>query len=107
MVVIPLTTAFYNLMAMFGIFPELQTVVEKKPQHHLYQTANSKLPPDSPLIAPMRQDVVMERRRAKALKLLEMAEQNSSSQSNNWDIDEETTPALPTNSSSEFSNLKV
>jgi Eukaryotic integral membrane protein (DUF1751) len=89
-VAVPLTTAFYNLMAMFGIFPELEVVVERKPQHHLYQTsAGGKLPPDSPLIAPMRQDVVMERRRAKALKLLEMAEQNSSHEGNNWDVEEE------------------
>lgn len=89
-VAVPLTTAFYNLVALTGLFPELEAVVEKKPQHHLYQGgAGGKLGgPESPLIAPMRQDVVMERRRAKALKLLEMAEQ-SSKEVNSWEVDEE------------------
>jgi len=107
-VAIPLTTAFYNLVALVGIFPELEVVLEKKPQHHLYQISSlgSKLPPDSPLVAPMRPDVVLERRRAKALKLLEMAEQNSSQASNNWDVEEET-PSMPASSSGEFGNLKV
>lgn len=101
-VVVPLSTAFYNLVAMFGVFPELEVVVEKKPQHHLYQ---AKLP-ESPLIAPMRQDVVMERRRAKALKLLEQAEQSTGSgQPSNWDVEDE--ESLPTSRSAEFSDLKV
>ena len=108
-VAIPLTTAFYNLVALVGIFPELEVVVERKPQHHLYQTsaAGSKLSPDSPLI-PMRPDAVMERRRAKALKLLEMAEQNSSQAASNWEVEEESSaPQLSATGSAEFSNLKV
>lgn len=103
-VAVPLTTAFYNLMAMFGIFPELEVTIERKPQHHLYQTV-SKLSPDSPLIAPVRQDVVMERRRAKALKLLEMAEQSSTQDRNGWDLEED--GPLQTSSSTEFSSVKV
>lgn len=100
-VVVPLSTAFYNLVAMFGLFPELEIITEKKPQHHLYQSK----PPESPLIAPVRQDVVMERRRAKALKLLEMAESQSNAQGGaSWDVEEE---ILPTSASAEFSNLKV
>ena len=36
LVVIPMTTAFYNIFAMVGIFPELEQQVERfKIQHHL------------------------------------------------------------------------
>jgi hypothetical protein len=33
-VLIPFTTAFYNVVALLGLFPVLE-VVEKKPYHHL------------------------------------------------------------------------
>lgn len=85
-VAIPLTTAFYNIFALVGLFPDLETVSEadKRQRHHL-RYENSKVP-ESPLLAPTRQDVVMERRRAKALKLLDAKMAELSKESEGWDV---------------------
>jgi len=82
-IVTPLTIGFYNIFAMIGIFPELEQVeTNKRPQHHLHY-AQPKLP-ESPFL-PARQDIVMERRRAKAMKLLDAKMAELSQESEGWD----------------------
>jgi len=67
-IVIPLSTAFYNLIALTGLFPQIE--IEKKgSQHHLRQNDSSRGLLDSQLIASRVSDVVSERRRAKAQKV--------------------------------------
>ena len=70
-VVIPLTTAFYNLFAIAGLFPPLESG-EKKSQHHLrYGDTGIAVGTDAQELL-KREDakVIMERRRAKAMKVL-------------------------------------
>jgi membrane associated rhomboid family serine protease len=81
LIVIPMCTAFYNIFAMIGIFPELELQEEKsKRQHHLHYIDSS---PTESLLPPSpnksNADLVQERRRAKAMKLLDakMAELSS------------------------------
>ena len=103
-IVTPLTIGFYNIFAMVGIFPALEqgkiiihfiiiiiiiiiiilVLVEtiKRPQHHL-NYAQPKLP-ESPFL-PAKQDIVMERRRAKAMKLLDAKMAELSQESEGWD----------------------
>ena len=80
---IPLTTAFYNIFALIGLFPSLE-IVEKKLPHHLrfkfhyytYFIINNYLRYDpvsnesalNPGL-PTKLDLVAERRRAKAMKV--------------------------------------
>lgn len=90
LVVIPMTTAFYNIFAMIGLFPELEQQVERfKIQHHLRSHVEDPL---SPLNAP-RTDVIQERRRAKAMKLLDakMAELSTTTDGG-WDDKEDERP---------------
>ena len=87
LVVVPMTTAFYNIFAMIGLFPELEQQQERfKIQHHLRSRVED---PSSPLAAPA--DLVQERRRAKAMKLLDakMAELSSGTDGGGWDDKEE------------------
>mmetsp|Transcript_12934 Transcript_12934/g.12558 ORF Transcript_12934/g.12558 Transcript_12934/m.12558 type:complete len:331 (-) Transcript_12934:33-1025(-) len=84
LIVIPMSTAFYNIFALIGIFPELEVQAEKsKLQHHLrYTDLNA---PTAPV--PIKNaDLVQDRRRAKALKLLDakMAEL-SGGEGDGWD----------------------
>jgi hypothetical protein len=82
-IVTPLTIGFYNIFAMIGIFPELEQIeTNKRPQHHLHY-AQPKLP-ESPFL-PARQDIVMERRRAKAMKLLDAKMAELSQENEGWD----------------------
>lgn len=111
MVVVPLTTAFYNLVALVGIFPELEQV-EKKLQHHLRydDSIKSGAVPESPLLAPLRQDLVQERRRAKALKLLDAKMAELAKEPEGWDDkdvengDTESAAPVP---KSELSSLRI
>lgn len=84
-VVIPFTTAFYNMIALMGLFPPLEPM-ERRPlkQHHLRyndplapgatsgsttaSTSTAAAGKDAPATKP---DLVAERRRAKAMKLLD------------------------------------
>lgn len=66
----PLTTAFYNIFAMAGIYPPLPEPVEKKHHHHL-RHSEAASPPHVPPAALSEEAVVQERRRGKAMKLLE------------------------------------
>eukprot|EP01031_Cornospumella_fuschlensis_P041263 gene41263-50360_t len=72
-VVVPFTTAFYNLMALVGLFPALE-VVAAKPSHHLRPSpaaiADAGSSPRAAGAAAVV-DMVGERRRAKAMKLLD------------------------------------
>lgn len=92
-IVLPLTIGFYNIIALFGIYPQLEnTEVSKRPAHHLYyNNSASNKGPESPLIATSRQDILQERRRAKAMKLLDakMAElQKEDKDDGGWDDDD-------------------
>jgi len=82
-IMVPLTTAFYNLVALTGLFPTLVVEEKKGPRHHLDRDrdASSSLNAASPLFKDSKPDVVQERRRARALKLLDakMAELNAAS----------------------------
>lgn len=76
-VVSPFTTAFYNLFALLGIFPEILVVENPRHKaHHLFnhfnssQTPFSTSQPSSPA-APAVKNAIEDRRRAKALKLLD------------------------------------
>eukprot|EP00598_Pedospumella_elongata_P001730 CAMPEP_0184970422 /NCGR_PEP_ID=MMETSP1098-20130426/2924_1 /TAXON_ID=89044 /ORGANISM="Spumella elongata, Strain CCAP 955/1" /LENGTH=237 /DNA_ID=CAMNT_0027492365 /DNA_START=398 /DNA_END=1111 /DNA_ORIENTATION=- len=99
-VLIPFTTAFYNIMALLGIFPALEAT-EKKAYHHLRNNAiaNSSLgsaeaglggnagssqgvETSGPAKAA---DVVADRRRAKALKLLDAKMAELAQEPEGWD----------------------
>ena len=85
-IISPLSLAFYTVFALIGIFPEIQEE-EKRLNHHLRYDNHNKIATgttsvggDSPLLMNhMRQDILQERRRAKAMKLLDekMAELKS------------------------------
>jgi hypothetical protein len=74
-VTIPLSTAFYNIFVMLGAFPPLDPTEEKRPQHHLrYHNSSSSLPTiadgrSPPPPASSSPDPLLERRRAKAMKV--------------------------------------
>jgi len=96
-VTIPMTTAFYNLFALVGLFPELEQV-EKKPMHHLrYLNAGANEQSNDQLAT---QDAIQERRRAKAMKLLDAKMAELSKESESW---EDEHPGRPT----ELSAIKV
>ena len=92
-VVSPLTTAFYNLFALVGLFPELIVVEKsKRKAHHLFNQFNSSATPftnsgpNSPAQAPAVTNAIEDRRRAKALKLLDakMAELEAAEDELGW-----------------------
>jgi hypothetical protein len=71
-IVVPFTTAFYNLGAMFGVYPPLEVVETKKVQHHLrYMDAGANNAEAGMANEAVKtpQDIVQERRRAKAMKV--------------------------------------
>lgn len=100
-VVSPLTTAFYNLFALAGIFPEL-IVTEKSKQrtHHLFNHfqggqnpfSGGTGGPTSPQASAAVTNAIEDRRRAKALKLLDakMAELEKAEDELAWGEDETT-----------------
>lgn len=91
-VVTPFTTAFYNIVALMGLFPPLDPV-ERRPlkQHHLRYndpvapgSTNNNNTDSAPQSKP---DIIAERRRAKAMKLLDakMAELSQQDPIEGWD----------------------
>eukprot|EP01038_Epipyxis_sp_PR26KG_P008058 gene8058-10916_t len=79
-IVIPFTTAFYNIIAMIGLYPPLEVTPERKtPQHHL-RYADPILPEAETHSISPKPNKVADRRRAKAMKLLDakLAELNKS-----------------------------
>lgn len=86
-ILIPFTTAFYNIVALLGVFPVLDTIPEKKHHHHLRHDEST------PLVAATspstEKDLVAQRRRAKAMKLLDqkMAEMSQLEKADGWDDD--------------------
>jgi hypothetical protein len=86
----PFTTAFYNLIAITGLFPPIEVEERKGPRHHLDRDPSNHANAMSPLLKE-KPDVVQERRRARALKLLDakMAELNSSNADDDGWGDEE------------------
>jgi hypothetical protein len=100
-VIVPLSTAFYNLFALIGVFPPLAAEERRGPRHHLDRGAGSGAGAGaggglahahaSPLVKESRPDAVQERRRAKALKLLEskMAQLNATDEEDSgWGDDD-------------------
>jgi len=92
----PLSTAFYNLVALTGLFPTLVAEERRGPRHHLDRDVSSgqgQGSNSSPLFKDSKPDVVQERRRARALKLLDakMAELRAASQEEDmgWGDDDE------------------
>lgn len=116
-VVTPLSTAFYNLFALVGIFPilDIDDSNKKGPRHHLDRERDvnvANITNTSPFIKDTRSDVVQERRRAKALKLLEskMAELNARDANDDEDIgwgDDEPASATSTSTSTSASAVAV
>jgi division protein CdvB (Snf7/Vps24/ESCRT-III family) len=71
--VVPFTTAFYNLGAMIGVYPEIEVTDNKKLHHHLRYSdpaaASMEAGQPSSDSGKTAQDAVQERRRAKAMKV--------------------------------------
>lgn len=97
-IALPLTIAFYNIFALIGIFPELEVVEKKALQHHLRY--NDPKDVESPLL-PAKQDAVLERRRAKAMKLLDAKMAELSKEPEGWDTD------LESQRSTEASSIRI
>jgi len=112
-VFIPLTTAFYNVIALLGIYPPLDTA-EKRPYHHLRSNADSSKssydvngsgPHEHVTVAVVSKvDPLAERRRAKALKLLDAKMAQLSQEPEGWD---DMGSANELGHESEYSKLKV
>jgi hypothetical protein len=82
-ILIPFTTAFYNIVALLGIFPVLDPAPEKKQHHHLrYDESSLPVLTNSP-----KEDKLAERRRAKARKLMEAKMAEDSKEPEGWDDD--------------------
>jgi hypothetical protein len=96
-IALPLTIAFYNIFALIGIFPELEVVEKKTTQHHLRY--NDPKDAESPLL-PVKQDVVLERRRAKAMKLLDAKMAELSQEPEGWGNDQDVESQRSTEASS-------
>eukprot|EP00602_Paraphysomonas_sp_CaronLab_P011873 CAMPEP_0185041086 /NCGR_PEP_ID=MMETSP1103-20130426/39925_1 /TAXON_ID=36769 /ORGANISM="Paraphysomonas bandaiensis, Strain Caron Lab Isolate" /LENGTH=204 /DNA_ID=CAMNT_0027580667 /DNA_START=76 /DNA_END=690 /DNA_ORIENTATION=- len=84
-VVLPLTIAFYNLFSITGVFPKIE--VDKKLQHHLrYQdTKADAVHYSTPPPSGGGGDAVAERRRAKAIKLLDAKMAELSKEPEGWE----------------------
>jgi hypothetical protein len=67
-IAVPLTTAFYNLIALTGAFPAIE-IEKKASMHHLRQNDSTRSMSESQLLVPRQPDVISERRRAKAQKV--------------------------------------
>lgn len=71
-VLVPFTTAFYNVMAVVGLFPALEPAApQPRSSHHLRAIAPPSQEPSAPSPHPLPVDLVGDRRRAKAMKLLD------------------------------------
>eukprot|EP00981_Chlorochromonas_danica_P015304 scaffold11566_cov156-Ochromonas_danica.AAC.4 len=82
-VLVPFTTAFYNIMVLLGLFPPLEA--ERRSAHHLRALPPPKEDAISPKIASAPVDLVGERRRAKALKLLDAKMAELAREPEGWD----------------------
>ena len=92
-VVGPLSTAFYNLFALVGIFPKVISEDQViRSQHHLRY--NLETSANDSLTAPVAKSVdpVSERRRAKAMVLLDAKMAELSKESIGWDETESNKP---------------
>lgn len=90
-VMAPLSTAFFNLAAMVGIFPKIESQ-DRRQSHHL--RTYSETPVDL-LASPMptkQVDAVSERRKARALKLLDAKMQELTKIPEEWEQGESAGP---------------
>lgn len=101
-VVVPFTTAFYNIVALIGLFPPLDPV-ERKTYHHLRSISDANPSASNTnssvsqlgstdsgfntavVDSPAKTDLVAERRRAKAMKLLDAKMAELSQDPEGWD----------------------
>jgi len=83
----PLSTAFYNICAVDGVYPPLEAA-DRRMSHHLRNMSS-----DSPALeieaasSSVKHDEVAERRRAKAMKMLDAKMAELSRKSEGWDDD--------------------
>merc|ERR1711871_425843 len=87
-IAVPLSTAFYNIFVIMGLFPALEGE-KKSSQHHLRQSNDSIAGSNSSQLLAPKADVVSERRRAKAQKLLDEKMKELSKQTDDWEEKEE------------------
>ncbi|KAJ1417585.1 hypothetical protein B484DRAFT_453929 [Ochromonadaceae sp. CCMP2298] len=91
LILVPFTTAFYNLSALLGVFPPLDPVEKKSAYHHLRgNQSNSPSAAEAGAAgfvqAPKTaENVIAERQRAKALKLLDAKMAELSQEPEGWD----------------------
>lgn len=78
-VVSPLTTGFYNIFAMIGIFPELEQVEKRLPHHLRYNDKAAEA-----LYQSDAQDAVAKRLRSKGMKLLDARMAELSQEGDSW-----------------------
>lgn len=114
-VLIPFTTAFYNLMALIGIFPVLETN-ERKFHHHLRSTPTAaittgfetKEEATSPQKAKpaSKAEIVAERRKARALKMLDAKMAELAKEVEGWD-DEESPAMVEEGKVNDYSKIKI
>ena len=92
-VIAPLSTSFYNLFALIGIYPKLVEMERKISSHHLRYNLDSNVASlsqagDSSTQSALpiaKIDPVSERRRAKAMILLDQKMAELSKESIGWD----------------------
>lgn len=86
-IAIPLSTAFYNIFALLGLFPPLESE-RKVSQHHLRQQISKSETSSTQVPVSRTSDIVSERRRAKAQKLLDAKMAQLSKEADDWGEDE-------------------
>lgn len=85
-VMVPLCTAFYNLTALIGVFPKIEAP-DRRQTHHLRTHSEPSLDPMASPVPTRQADVIAERRKARALKLLDAKMQELTKIPEAWEGD--------------------
>lgn len=75
-------------MALLNIFPPLDNVSDRRPQHHLRQllpSSQQSTEQQQPAIPLTKADIVAERRRARAMKILDAKMAELAKEPEGWD----------------------
>jgi hypothetical protein len=114
-VLIPFTTAFYNVMVLVGVFPALEAN-ERKFHHHLRSGPPTAITgsgimdtkEESPVKAKpsSKAEIVAERRKARALKMLDAKMAELAKEVEGWD-DEESPSLAEEGKIADFSKMKI